>query len=143
MKTWIKYLLWGIVLTTIIDFTNTLFPDFQAWFSNLLAMFLLFYLLFPLFCSFLIYKLKLRERTLFIVITLTGLLAEIILFKTSQFFNPIEAIFATVIGISTYNLLIFLPKWIVEKRLKENKKWLRVMLIIWFITMILTIINHI
>ena len=85
----------------------------------------------------LVYKIKIRERTLLLVATIYGLVLEIAVFR-----NPPVIAFPNTIGgvpltIAIYSLIVFSAKWAADKSLRKNIRKLIPLLAVWIILAIL------
>jgi len=142
MKKYLKYLLFGILFWVVVDFTTAFSPDFQRWFSYMPTIWL-FYIGFPLVFTLLIYKFKLKDKSLFIVAIIGGILAELVLFHNALLYTFPIMLLAIPFLISIYSLISIVPKWIVEKEVKKNKKKTIIMVVIWLIISILTLMGNV
>jgi hypothetical protein len=122
MKKWLKYSLLGILFWFIVDLTTTQAIKNPAhYYSTYMPALLIFYLGYPLLFSPLIYKFKLTDKKIFLINIFAALLVEIVFFQNALLFTFPIMLIMIPIAISIYTLLTFVPKWIVEGKLKENK----------------------
>ena len=139
---WLYYLIYGIICWVIVDFTTVFNPNLQKWISYWPTIWL-FYILFPLMFSLLIYKVKINDKQLFLCIIIEIIISEVILFQNQLLFTFPIMLLAIPISLCIYTLITFLPKWIVEKKLKENQRMVIFLIVIWILISIITFITNI
>lgn len=134
----LKYLLLYILIYFIIDFSTGFNWDFKYWTSiggPILGA--IIYPLSGLFFAYLIFRKNIKEKWLFIIAVVYGLLLEIIIFK-----NPLLAFPNILLGLpiaaAVYSLIVFLPKWIVERSVRKNLKKLIPLLLVWIFMAVLS-----
>ncbi len=142
MKDWLKFYLLGVLFWFVVDFTCTLFPDYESWFA-LMPIIFIYYFGVPIISTAFVYKFKWNGKKLLIATIILGAFLELVMFKNILLLQFPLAIIFWIIAISIYCTLCFIPKWIVEKKLKKNKKWFIIMFAIWLFTFIMTTIHHI
>ena len=139
---WLYYLIYGIICWVIVDFTTVFNPNLQRWISYWPTIWL-FYILFPLMFSFLIYKVKINDKQLFLCIIIEIIISEVILFQNQLLFTFPIMLLAIPLSLCIYTLITFLPKWIVEKKLKENQRMVIFLIVVWILISIITFITNI
>lgn len=139
---WLYYLIYGIICWVIVDFTTVFNPNLQRWISYWPTIWL-FYILFPLMFSLLIYKVKINDKQLFLCIIIEIIISEVILFQNQLLFTFPIMLLAIPLSLCIYTLITFLPKWIVEKKLKENQRMVIFLIVIWILISIITFITNI
>jgi hypothetical protein len=139
---WLYYLIYGIICWVIVDFTTVFNPNLQKWISYWPTIWL-FYILFPLIFSFLIYKVKINDKQLFLCIIIEIIISEVILFQNQLLFTFPIMLLAIPLSLCIYTLITFLPKWIVEKKLKENQRMVIFLIVVWILISIITFITNI
>lgn len=142
MSKFIKYLLLYIIIYFIVDFTTGFNSDFNYWISmNGPLLGIIIYSLSGLFFSYLIYKRNFEGKKLFLIAMVYALFFEIVVFK-----NPLLALENLFQGLPmlviVYSLVVFLPKWIVDKSLKKNLKVALVLIIFWLLIAVVAFINN-
>lgn len=142
MGKYTKYILIYILVYFIVDFGTGFNWDVNYWLSvngPLLGAFL--YSLSGLFFAFLIFRKNIAGKTLLVIASLYGVVLEIFVFKNPLMSFP--AIFLAVpLAMIFYSLIVFTPKWIVEKSVGRNLKKLIPMLIIWSAVALLSFFNN-
>ncbi|MFX0071452.1 MAG: hypothetical protein ACFFAO_10220 [Candidatus Hermodarchaeota archaeon] len=141
-KNWLYYLFYGIICWVIVDFTTVFNPNIQRWISYWPTIWL-FYILFPLIFSILIYKVKINDKQLFLCTIIEIIISEIILFQNPMLFTFPIMLLAIPFSLCIYTLITFLPKWIVEKKLNENKRIVIFLIIIWILISLITFMTNI
>ena len=131
-----KYLILSIIIWVFVDFTTAHIPDVESW-KSFMPEIWIFYLGWPLLFSYLIYKNNWDDKKIFMWTMILGFLLEIIFFNNPMFFMFPLMFIAIPTFIASYTLVSLVPKWIVEKRIKDNKKFMIMMLILWlFVTLV-------
>jgi len=141
-KNGIYYFVYGIICWVIVDFTTVFNPNLQRWISYWPTIWL-FYILFPLIFSLLIYKAKISNKQLFICTIVEIIISEVILFQNQLLFTFPIMLLAIPVSLCIYTLITFLPKWIVEKELNENRKLIIFLIIVWILISIITFITNV
>jgi hypothetical protein len=141
-KKWLHYFVYGIICWVIVDFTTVFNPNLQRWISYWPTIWL-FYTLFPLGFSLLIYKVKINDKQLFLCTIIEIMISEVILFQNRLIFTFPIMLLALPISLCIYTLITFLPKWIEEKKLKENHKVIIFLITVWVLISIITFITNI
>ena len=140
----IKYLLLYILVYFVVDFTTGFRWSFQYWLSlNGPLVMAIQYSLSGLIFAYLIYKRNIRERWLFLITAAYGFLIEVVIIKNPMFTSgPQLAILATFLTLVFYPMIVFIPKWIVNKEIKRNLKKVISMTAVWFLIAIVTYLNY-
>jgi hypothetical protein len=136
-----KYFAIAIVVMVIVDFTSTFFPDFSKWFSYMPAIFV-FYLGLPLLFAFFAVRLKFGGWRLLVVAVAAGVVLELVLFHNMMLISFPIMLIALPALVALYSLIAFLPKWIVEGRLRENKGKVAILIIAWLIIAAITFVSN-
>ena len=143
MKNWLKYFLLAFLAWIIVDFTTTAaIGNPSSYYSTYMPALLIFYLGYPLIFSLLIYKFKLKPKKLFISMIIGIILVEIIFSGNTLFFSFPLLLLIIPISLAYYSMVTFVPLWITEKKLKQNKKWFIVILIIYIIGSLLNLLTQ-
>ena len=139
----IKYILLYIPIYFIVDFATGFSWDFQYWLSvNGPILGLVVYSLSGLFFSWLIYKKNISEKKLFLIVLIYGAVLEIFIFHNSFLLTFPAMLGGFVMMAAVYSLIVFTPKWIVEKSLRENLKIFLLLFILWLAIAILAYFNN-
>ena len=142
MNKFLKYFLLAILFWIVVDFTTVFSPDFQRWFSYMPQIWL-FYLGFPLLFASLLYKTKIKQKYLFILVLLISFALELVIFQNTLLYTFPIMLLAIPFLITIYSLITFVPFWIVEKKIKKKKKKTILMIVIWIIISILTLAGNV
>lgn len=132
MQKLLKYVLLYIITYFIVDFTTGFNWSVKYWLSlNGPLVMLILYPITGLLFYYLIYKKKLKEWKIFLATMAYAIFIEVLVLK-----NPLLTTFPAVIGgivlaADFYGLIVFLPKWMVDKTASKHKKLLTVMIAIW------------
>ena len=139
----LKYFLLGVLFWFVVDFTTTeAIRNPCHYYSTFMPALLIFYIGYPLVFALLIYKFKLNNKLLFIA-TLIGIIIVEILFVRNTLLYTFPIMILTIpIAISIYSLITFVPKWIVDKEMKNNKWKLILMLIIYILVSLATLFGN-
>jgi hypothetical protein len=132
MKRFWQYFLLGFVFWIIVDFTTTeAIRNPIHYYSTYMPALLLFYVGYPLVFSVLIHKFKIRDAWIFIATLIAAFIVEIIFTHNSLLYTFPIMFIAIPAAVGIYSLLTFLPKWIIEGKIKENKWRLIIIIIVW------------
>ena len=140
MNNSIKYFLTAVLFWFVVDFTTTeAIKNPSHYYSIFMPALLIFYIGYPLVFSLLFYKFKLNNKLLFIA-TLMGIIIVEILFTHNTLLYTFPIMILTIpVAISIYGLITFVPKWIVEGKIKNNKVKLIIMIIIYVLISLATL----
>ena len=131
-----KYFLIGILFWIVVDYTTVFNPNFQDWLNHM-PLICVFYIGYPLLFAYLIYTRKWDAKKIFYSMLIVAFIIEVILSKNALLYTfPIMLIMIPA-AICIYGFLTFIPKWIIEKNLKENKKKLILFTVVWIIVSVL------
>jgi len=140
MNNFLKYFFLGVFFWFIVDFTTTeAIRNPGQYYSAFMPALLIFYIGYPLVFSLLIYKLKLSNKSLLFATLIGAFIVEILFTHNTLLYTPPLMIITIPIAISIYSLLTFVPKWIVEREIKNNKWKLRILLIVYLLVSIATL----
>jgi hypothetical protein len=136
-----RYFLLAVPIMIVVDFTTTFFPDYSKWFGYFPAIFV-FYLGIPLVFAFIIARLRFDGRKLFGTAVIAGVVLELTLFHNMMLIVFPIMVIAIPALVAIYSLIVFLPKWIAEGRLKENKGKAAVLVVAWLIIAAITFLGN-
>ncbi len=97
-----------------------------------------FYLGPPLLFSYLIYKKKWGDRTLFIPVLLVLVILEVILFNNALLYTFPGMLIMIPVAVSIYSFITYVPRWIVDKNLQEHKILSAAMFLVWVTVAVLS-----
>lgn len=142
MKGFIRYFLIGTIFWVVVDWTTAFNPDFERWLSHMPEIWL-FYIGYPLIFAFLIYKRKWSNGRVFLATLVGAFLVEVIFTGNELLYTFPIMLIGIPIAVSIYGLLTFVPKWIVENKIRQNKRRLILMIIVWVLVSISTFAENI
>lgn len=141
MSNFKKYFLIYFITYFIVDFTTGFNWDLKYWLSvggPLIG--LIAYSLSGIFFSYLIYKKNMAGKKLFFIILLYGFILEILVFKNPLF--SVNFLNGIIMLIAIYSLIVYFPKWMVDKSLKKNWKIALFLIALWIFIAISALINN-
>ena len=136
-----KYLLLGILTWVIVDFTTAFNPDVQRWIDHM-PLIWGFYIGYPLVFAHLIYRKQWDGRKLFYAMLIGAFTVEIIFSNNSLLYTFPLMLIMNPIAVAIYTIVTYLPKWIVEGSLKQNRKTIIIIVITYLIVAILNYANN-
>lgn len=136
MDRFLKYLLTGIIFWIAVDFTTAFNPDIQRWIAHM-PLIWAFYIGYPLIFAYLIYKGKFEGRKLFYAMTIGMLMVEIVFSSNALMYTFPMMLFAIPIAFFIYGLVTYAPMWIVDKKVKKNKRLMIIFIIVWLIVSVM------
>ena len=143
MKNWLKYFLLSVLVWFIVDFTTTEAIANLGYYAKYMPAILIFYIGYPVIFTLLIYKFKLKTKGLFIAMLIGIILVEIVFSGNTLFFAFPLFLLIIPLALAYYAMVTFVPLWITEKRLKKNKKWFIIVLVLFIIGSLLNLVNQI
>jgi hypothetical protein len=141
MKNPIKYFLLGVLFWVAVEWTTAFQPNISRWISYMPAIWI-FYIGSPLTFAFLIYKLKVSDRMLFICSVVLIFIVEILFTGNAMLYTFPIMLIALPASLLIYGMITFAPKWIAEGKIKDNRKKLAIMIIAWVLISVSTYINN-
>lgn len=136
MNNYYRYFILGAVFWVTVDFTTAFCPDVQRWISYMPDIWL-FYFGYPLLFGNLIYKKHLKDNKLVLAMLSAAFLIEVILSHNALLYTFPIMLVMIPIAVCIYGFITFVPVWLVEKRLIENKKKIVLLTLVWIIVSIL------
>lgn len=137
MTKFARYFFAGMLLWIVVDYTTAFNPNTQEWFRHM-PLICAFYVGYPLLFATVIYRKHWTPRRVFGLMVLTTLVMEIAFFGNALLFTFPVMLIMIPLALAVYSLLTYLPLWIVEHQLKENRKKAMVLLAIWIVIAILS-----
>jgi hypothetical protein len=142
MNNFLKYLLLCIVFWVVVDYSTAFNPDFQRWLSYMPEIWL-FYIGYPVVFAFLIYKKKWDNRKIFYSMLLAAFVVEVLLSSNALLYTFPIMLIMIPLAIAIYSFITFIPKWIVENRVRKNKKKVILLVTVWIIVSILSYVTKV
>jgi hypothetical protein len=137
-----KYLIIAVLFWILVDFTTAFNPDFQRWINHM-PLIWAFYIGYPLVFAFLIYKKGFEGRKLFYSMLIGIFVVEIVLSNNALLYTFPIMLIMIPLALCIYSFITYTPKWVVEKRLKIERKKLVLLLLVWIIVSILNFATQI
>lgn len=140
MKKAISYFVIAVLFWFAVDFSTTeAVRNPAGYYGTYMPALLFFYIGSPLLFSFLIYRFKLDTKWLFGATLVTIFIVEI-LFTHNALLYTFPLLFLTIpVAISIYSMLTFVPKWLVEGKIKEHWKIAALMGFVYLLVSLATI----
>lgn len=132
MSKLLKYFFIGIIFWFVIDFTTTkAIRNPGLYYSTYMPTLLIFYIGYPLIFAFLIYKFNFINKKLFIATLIGAFIVEVLFVH-----NPLLITFPLMLvgipaAVSIYSLITYVPKWMVDGEIKNNKWKLFIMVTVY------------
>gem|GEM_PF-2585324 len=113
------YITLSFFLWLVVEYVTVWHDKFNEWLS-LMPYVLIQYLFIVLFFYALIFRKKLAEKKVFIIVVIVMYIFEL-LWKNFLLYDPVWIIPSSLLLISIWSFLTFIPLWIVNKSLKKHK----------------------
>jgi hypothetical protein len=139
-KLW-KYFLIGSLFWFIVDFTTAFSPDIGRWVSYMPVIWI-FYFGAPLLFAYLIYRRKWSDKQIFVPMLIVLFVVEVIFTGNILLFTFPFMLVMIPIALCIYAFITYVPRWIVDNRLKENKKIMALLFSVWLLVAILSLITR-
>ena len=142
MRPFLRYLLSGVAIWVLVDYTTAFNPDTARWLQHMPDIWL-FYIGYPLIFAYLIYSRKWDNKRLIGSMIVLGFIIEVILSNNSLLYTFPLMIIMNPVAFAIYSLVTFLPKWFTENTLTRNRNRVVLLVIIWLIVSILNYVTNI
>ena len=142
MKRFATYFLVGTIFWVAVDWTTAFNPDLERWLSHMPEIWL-FYIGYPLVFAFLIYERRWSDGRVSLATLVGAFLVEVVFTGNELLYTFPIMLIGIPIAISIYGSLTFVPKWIVENKIRQNKRKLILMIIVWILVSISTFAKNI
>jgi len=140
---WLRYFLLAVLAWVIVDFTTTAaIGNPLAYYSKYMPALLIFYVGYPLVFSALIYRLRLRRTGLFLAMIAGIVVVEIVFTQNMLLLTLPICLLAIPIGLAHYAMVTFMPLWIAERTIGENRNWVITTLAVWAVGVLLNILTQ-
>ena len=136
MRPFWRYLLSGVTIWVLVDYTTAFNPDTARWLQHMPDIWL-FYIGYPLIFAYLIYARKWDNKRLIGSMIVLGFIIEVILSNNSLLYTFPLMLIMNPIAVAIYSLVTFLPKWFTENTITKNRKRVTLLVIVWLIVSIL------
>jgi len=140
---WLRYFALALLAWVIVDFTTTAaIRNPLAYYSKYMPALLLFYIGYPLVFSVLIYGLRLGQRALFLAMIAGIVVVEIVFTHNRLLLTLPICLLAIPISLGHYGMVSFMPLWIAEGTIGENRAWATATLGVWAVGVILNVLTQ-
>jgi len=113
------YIALSFFLWLVVEYITVWHDKFNEWLS-LMPYVLIQYLFIVLFFYYLFFKMKLAEKKVFFILIIVMYVFEL-LWKNFLLLDPVWIIPSSLLLISIWSFLTFIPLWMVNKSLKKHK----------------------
>jgi len=142
MKPFLRYLLSGVIVWVIVDYTTAFNPDTARWVQHMPDIWL-FYIGYPLIFAYLIYTRKWGNKRLIGSMIVLAFIIELILSNNSLLYTYPLMLIMNPVAFAIYSLVTFLPKWFTENTITKNRNRVVLLVIVWLIVSILNYVTNI
>lgn len=113
------YITLSFTLWLVVEYITVWQYKFNGWLS-LMPYVLIQYLLIVLFFYYLFFTIQLAEKNVFLILVMVMYVFEL-LWKNFLLYDPVWIIPGSLLLISIWSFLTFIPLWIVNKSLNQHK----------------------
>lgn len=138
MRAFVKYLLSGVSIWVLVDYTTAFNPDTARWIRHMPDIWLL-YIGYPLIFAYLIYVRSWSDRQLFSSMLVLAFIIEVILTRNSLLYTFPIMLIMNPVAIAIYSLVTFFPKWYTENEIARNRNSVAILVVVW---MVVSILNY-
>ena len=138
MRAFVKYLLSGVSIWVLVDYTTAFNPDTARWIQHMPDIWL-FYIGYPLIFAYLIYVRRWSDRQLFGSMLVLAFIIEVILTRNSLLYTFPIMLIMNPVAIAIYSLVTFIPKWYTENEIARNRNSVVILVGVW---MVVSILNY-
>jgi len=135
-----RYLLAGVVTWVVVDFTTAFNPDVQRWLEHM-PLIWVFYVGYSLVFAYLIYNRRWSDRSIFLAMIVGGFFVEIVCLNNSLLYTYPIMLAMIPVALAIYDVVTFIPKWVVEGELKARWRTTAFLLAVYFIVAVLNYFN--
>ena len=142
MRPFLKYLLSGVSIWVLVDYTTAFNPDTARWIQHMPDIWL-FYIGYPLIFAYLIYVRNWNDKQLFSAILVLAFIIEVVLSKNSLLYTFPLLLIMNPVAVAIYSLVTFMPKWFTENEITRNRKTVAILVVAWITVSILNYVTNI
>ena len=142
MRSFLKYLLSGIFIWVLVDYTTAFNPDIARWIQHMPDIWL-FYIGYPLTFAYLIYVRNWNNRKLVSSMLVLAFIIEVVLSQNSLLYSFPIMLIMNPVAVAIYSLVTFITKWYTENELKRNRKSIVILVVVWIIISVLNYVTNI
>ena len=136
MRSFLRYLLSGVSIWVLVDYTTAFNPDTARWIQHMPDIWL-FYIGYPLIFAYLIYVRSWNDRQLFSSMLVLAFIIEVILTKNSLLYTFPMLLIMNPVAVVIYSLVTFVPKWHTENEITRNRNSVVILVVVWIVVSIL------
>jgi hypothetical protein len=137
----LKYLLSGVSVWVLVDYTTAFNPDTARWIQHMPDIWL-FYIGYPLLFAYLIYVRNWNNKQLFSSMLVMAFIIEVVLSQNSLLYTFPILLIMNPVAFAIYSLITFIPKWFTENELTSNKKTIVILVVVWILVSILNYVTY-
>ena len=137
-----KYLLSGVSIWVLVDYTTAFNPDTARWVQHMPDIWL-FYIGYPLIFTYLIYVRNLSNRQLFGSMLVLGFVIDVILSNNSLLYTFPIMLIMNPVAVAIYSLVTFVPKWFTENEITRNRNAACFLVVVWLIVSLLNYVTNV
>ena len=142
MRPSLKYLISGVSIWVLVDYTTAFMPDTARWVQHMPDIWL-FYIGYPLVVSYLIYNRNWEGRKLFASMLVLAFIVEVVFSSNSLLYTFPIMLVMNPLAVAIYSLVTYIPKWITEKEMTKNRKTVAILSVVWITVSILNYATNI
>ncbi len=142
MRAFLKYLLSGVSIWVLVDYTTAFNPDTARWVQHMPDIWL-FYIGYPLIFAYLIYVRNLSNRQLFGSMLVLSFVIEVILSNNSLLYTFPIMLIMNPVAVAIYSLVTFVPKWFTENEITRNRNAACFLVVVWLIVSLLNYVTNV
>ena len=136
MRPFLRYLLSGVSIWVLVDYTTAFNPDTTRWIQHLPDIWL-FYIGYPLIFAYLIYVRRWSDRRLFGSMLVLAFVIEVVLSKNSLLYTFPMLLIMNPVAVGIYSLVTFVPKWFTDDEIARNRNSVVILVVVWVVVSIL------
>jgi hypothetical protein len=133
----LEYFLLAVLFWVVVDFTTAFNPNLRDWVHHM-PLIWLFYTTYPALFAFLIFKRQWSGARLFAAMILMAFLVEVVISKNTLLTTFPVLVIMIPVALAIYALITYVPKWIVEGKVRENKVVTITVAAVWLIVAVLS-----
>ena len=142
MRPFFKYLLSGVSIWVLVDYTTAFNPNLARWIQHMPDIWL-FYIGYPLLFAYLIYVRNWNDKRLFGSMLVLAFIIEVVLSKNSLLYTFPLLLIMNPVAVAIYSLVTFMPKWFTENEITRNRKTVAILVVAWITVSILNYVTNI
>jgi hypothetical protein len=133
----LRYFLLAVLFWVVVDYTTAFNPNLRDWVAHM-PLIWLFYTAYPALFAFLIFNRRWSGGRLFAAMICAASIVELPLCHNTLLTTFPILLLMIPLAIAIYTLITFVPKWIVEGKLRNNKAVTMIVAVVWFFVALLS-----